>query len=83
MNGEYGGGRWWMGQQVSMQHKARAQHRGCLTEGTCFCLQLSLTPPSACLPAPDSDDHRVGDARLPAQAEGSGCCEQEGAAEHL
>lgn len=39
-----------MGQRVSVQHKAHAQHRRCLTEGTCFCLQLSPTPPSACLP---------------------------------
>ena len=40
-----------------------------------------MEPLSPNLPAWDSNDHRVGGARLPAQAEGSGRCEQEGAAE--
>lgn len=66
-----------MGQRVSVQHKARAQHSGYLL------LSPALSHPAICPPAPDSDDHRVGGARPPAQAEGSGCCEQEGAAEHL
>ena len=44
-------------------------------------VQREMEPLSPHLPARDSDDHRVRGARLPAQAEGSGRCEQEGAAE--
>ena len=44
-------------------------------------VQREMEPLSPNLPAWDSNDHRVGGARLPAQAEGSGRCEQEGAAE--